>query len=160
MKRLAPCLVALILIGCDGATPESKPPAPTSAVSSKQETVVAEKPKLTADEAKRLASETMDYFSSRKAQFAEDAVMNDDALRATFLYSKELKGIADRWPAILDGDTQAKKFGHCRHLMLTAQSYAESMNQLAFKGGSERTAKENRKDFLKDWKGCESALAG
>lgn len=59
-----------------------------------------------------------------------------------------------------DGDPQAEKFGHCRHLMLTAQSYAESMNQLAFKGGSERTAKENRKDFLKDWKGCESALAG
>lgn len=86
--------------------------------------------------------------------------MNDDALRATFLYSKELKGIANRWPAILDGDPQAEKFGHCRHLMLTAQSYAESMNQFAFKGGSEQTAKVNRKEFLKDWKGCESALAG
>lgn len=116
--------------------------------------------KLTATEAKQLASDTMAYFTARRAQFSEVAVMNDDALSATFLFSKELRAISARWPAILDGDAEADKYGYCRHLMITAQSYAEAMNHFAFKGGTEKLAKDRRKDFKQDWSGCEAKLAG
>ena len=122
--------------------------------------VSAKQMTLTAEEAKHLAADTMAYFTARRAQFSEDAVMNDDALRATFQFSTKLKGILARWPTILDGNTEADKYGHCRHLILTAQSYAEAMNHFAFKGGSEKLAKERRKDFKKDWNGCEVELTG
>lgn len=140
----------IALTGCGESTKTAEPAPPIAEV--KQQ-------KLTAAEAKQLATDTMNYFKARKQQFAEDAVMNDDALRATFLFSKELKGIFARWPTLLEEDAEADKFGYCRHLILTAQSYAEAMNQYAFKDGPEKLAIGRRKDFMKDWKGCEAELS-
>lgn len=149
-RHFATAALLLALTGCG---------EPTKTAESALPNTEAKQQKLTAAEAKQLASETMNYFKSRKPQFADDAVMNDDALRATFLFSKELKGISARWPGFLEGDAEADKFGHCRHLILTAQSYAEARNQFAFKGGPENLATGRRKDFMKDWKGCEAELA-
>lgn len=150
-RSLLPVVLMIALAGCGESQKSAEAPPLKEA---------AKPVKLTAAEAKQLAADTMDYFKNRRAQFSDDAVMNDDALRATFLLSKEFREISARWPSMLDNDAESNKFGHCHHLMLTAQSYADAMNGYAFKDWPEKLAKERRKDFKKDWSGCEAELAG
>ncbi|WP_369951968.1 hypothetical protein [Ralstonia syzygii] len=115
-------------------------------------------PKLTAVEAKQLATDTLAYFNKYQQALGDDAVMNQEALLKVF-NGPELGAILQRWPAPFSGDVEAEKYGRCRSLISSANAYAHAQHDFAFKSGPEKNALSLRKEFKQDLKDCKASLA-
>lgn len=114
--------------------------------------------KLSAAEAKQLASETLSYFTQYQKMLADDAVMNEDALSRVF-NGQELQTIVKRWPAPFTGDLEAERYMGCQNLLVSASGYAHAQHDFAFKGLPEKNVLPLRKQFKQDLKDCKKTLA-
>ncbi|ARU23648.1 hypothetical protein RSSE_c3265 [Ralstonia solanacearum] len=150
---MLPAIVLVCAAGCGEANkPEDVKASPTP-------NVEATRPKLTAAEAKQLASDTLAYFDTKyKNALADDGVMNKDALLRVF-NGPELQAIVQRWPTPFTGDVEAGKYVSCQNLPVSASSYAHAQHDYAFNGLSEKNVLPLRTQFKQDLKDCKKALA-
>ncbi|PAK13981.1 hypothetical protein DF121_16315 [Burkholderia stagnalis] len=112
---------------------------------------------LSESEAKRLATDTLDYFNRYQKALADDAVMNKDALLRVFS-GPEFQGILHRWPAPYTGDTEAEKYIACQNLLVSASVYAHAKHDFAFNGLAEKNVIPLRRQFRQDIKDCNAAI--
>ncbi|WP_353189551.1 hypothetical protein [Pandoraea pnomenusa] len=149
---LLPVVVLTFLAGCGEAeTPEKSRPQPAAKVEIPQ-------PKLSAAEAKQLASDTLAYLNKHQKAMADDAVMNKDALLRVF-NGPEFRALAQRWPAPFTGNSEAEKYAACQNLIVSANGYAHAQHDFAFNGLPEKDVVPAKRQYKEDLKNCKTELA-
>lgn len=112
---------------------------------------------LTKDQARQVAADTLAYINKYRDLFADDAVMNQDALNKVF-FSTPYNDLIHRWPAPYS-DAEAGKYKSCHNLITSAMSYSKAQHEYAFKGLAEKHVLPLRRQFKEDRKDCKSELS-
>ncbi len=112
---------------------------------------------LTKEQARQVAADTLAYINKYRDLFADDAVMNQDALSKVF-FSPPYNALAHRWPAPFT-DVESDKYRGCNNLMGSALGYAHAQHDYAFKGLAERDVLPLRRRFKEDRKDCKAELS-
>ena len=126
------------------------------ALSSTSVEVKHKQPKLSAAEARRLASETLAYLDRYQKALADDAVMNKDALGQVF-DSQEFHAISGRWTDSLADDPEVAMYMKCQNLLASASSYAHAQHDFAFNGLPEKDVLPLKKKFKQTLKDCKKS---